>query len=61
MSDIVGKIIDYESGELDGQGTLELFSELIKTRTISSLQGHYQRTANYLINDGHLDLNGDIL
>lgn len=49
MSDLVDKIIKYETGELDYENTLKLFCELIKSGKAWSLQGHYGRTAKQLI------------
>lgn len=49
---IVGKIISYESGELDDKEIVEFFQELVDTGFILSLQGHYQRTAADLIKAG---------
>ena len=51
--DQVGAIIAYESGELDDEGTIELFQHLINTGLAWSLQGHYGRTAQALIEAGH--------
>lgn len=59
--DLLGKIIAHESGELDDNDTLELFSELIKTGQAWTLQGHYGRTATALIDSGYLSKTGDIL
>lgn len=60
MSDQVDKIIAYESGELDDQGIVELFSDLIKTGSAWSLQGSYGRQARALIDQGILNKSGDI-
>lgn len=49
MPDTVTQIIAYETGELDYEGTLNLFSKLIKSGQAWSLQGHYGRTAKQLI------------
>ena len=46
---MIDKIIAYECGELDSKNILELFAELIKTGQAWSLQGHYGRTAQALI------------
>lgn len=61
MSKIVNKIIAFESGELDAEETLELFSELVKSGQAWTLQGHYGRTAQDFIDNGFLDRNGNIL
>lgn len=50
--DIVDSIIALESGELDEDGIIELFQELIDSGKISGLQGSYQRTASQLIEAG---------
>jgi len=57
----VNMIIQYECGELDDNGTLELFSELIKTGQAWKLQGHYGRTASAIIDAGYISKDGEIL
>ena len=59
--DLVGNIIAYEGGELNGEATLELFSHLIRSGMAWSLQGHYGRTAVSLIDNGYLSKEGKIL
>ncbi|MFY8169986.1 MAG: DUF7417 domain-containing protein [Candidatus Fonsibacter sp.] len=59
--DFLDQMMDYESGELSDKDTLELFSVIIKDKLVYSLQGHYGRTANALIQDGWLDNNGNII
>ena len=61
ISKIASKIIDYESGELSPEETLELFSELVKSGQAWALQGHYGRIAQDFIDNGFLDRNGNIL
>lgn len=51
--DQVDKIIAYEQGELDDEGTIELFQELINSGLAWKLQGHYGRTAVALIEHGY--------
>jgi len=58
--DLVDNIIDYENGELGDVKTLELFSHLIKTGKIYSLQGSYGRTARALIESEWLFADGNI-
>jgi hypothetical protein len=57
---LVDKIISFESGELNNEGILELFAELIKTGQAWSLQGCYGRTAQGLIDKGLIDSQGTI-
>lgn len=59
--DLVGYIMDYESGNMGDARTLELFSHLIKTGQAWTLQGHYSRTAKSLIDVGHISKTGEIL
>ena len=55
---MVDKIIAYEAGELDNQGILELFSELIKSGQAWNLQGSYGRMAQVFINNGLITKEG---
>ena len=48
----IQRLIDYEHGELDEEATVELFQELINDGSAWELQGHYGRTAVYLIDRG---------
>lgn len=48
----VNKIITYEAGEMDLQETVSLFQEMINSGIVWSLQGHYGRTAQTLIENG---------
>jgi hypothetical protein len=58
---LINKIISYESGELEENEILELFAELIKTKYCWSLQGHYGRMAERLIDNGYISKEGEIL
>ncbi len=52
--DVTGNIIAYESGELDHEGTIELFQHLVNTGLAWQLQGSYGRTAYALIAAGEI-------
>ena len=56
----VNDIIDYEQGKLNDAQTLKLFSSLVQSGAVWSLQGHYGRTASALIQDGWIDSDGSI-
>jgi len=60
QDDFIGRIIAYETNELDDNGTLELFAELIKSGQCWSLQGHYGRTASAIIERGIISKEGVI-
>lgn len=55
--DLVGHIIAHEGGELDDTGTLKLFSHLVRSGQAWSLQGHYGRAAEALIDNGYIEAN----
>ena len=48
----IGRIIDYEGGELDEEETIALFQDLVDSGMAWSLQGHYGRTATAMIDAG---------
>jgi len=50
--DVVGAIVDYESGMLDTDATIELFQHLVDTGMAWQLQGSYGRTADSLVSAG---------
>jgi len=60
-TNVVDMIIAYESGELNDNETLELFSNLIKSGQAWRLQGHYGRTARAIIEAGYISEDGEIL
>ena len=51
--DQVSQIMAFESGELDEDGVIELFQELIDSGLAWQLQGSYGRTARALIDNGY--------
>ena len=61
MKSLSERIRAYEWGYGDGDFALELFSDLVKTGMVWSLQGHYGRTANYLMDKGYINIHGDII
>jgi len=49
----INDIIDYENGDMDWDRIVDMFQTLINTGYAWSLQGHYGRTAQSLIDDGY--------
>ena len=56
--DLTGFVIDYENGELSEEAIIEGFQHLIDTGLAWTLQGHYGRTAQALIEAGHCTAKG---
>lgn len=53
-SDLLGQIMAYESGDLDQDGVVALFQDLVDSGMAWQLQGHYGRTAQDLIDAGYV-------
>lgn len=52
--DVTGNIIAFESGQLDEEGIITLFQNLVNTGLAWQLQGSYGRTAAALIAAGEI-------
>jgi len=50
---MINQVIAYEQGELDEEGIIDLFQELINSGMAWEMQGSYGRTAKALINAGY--------
>ena len=59
--DMVKSIMAYEDGSLGQDDMLRLFSHLVRTGQAWTLQGHYGRRAQSLIEAGALAPDGTIL
>lgn len=55
----VNRIICYEEGEMEWEETIKLFQDLLDSGFIMNLQGHYQRTAQTLIQTGQISYKGN--
>ena len=55
-TDIVGKIIAFEQGELNNEEVYSLFQFLLDSGMIHSLQGSYQRMAEELLLAGMIHM-----
>lgn len=56
----VDRLVDWETGELDDAGVIQLFADLVKDGTAWELQGIYGRTAHNLIENGVITASGEI-
>jgi hypothetical protein len=52
--DVTTALLAFEGGELDEQGTVELFQHLVDSGLAWQLQGHYGRCAQALIDHGRV-------
>lgn len=59
--DLQDLIIDYENNDLNLTQEILLFSELVKSGKAWSLQGHYGRMAEAMIELEFIDKDGKIL
>jgi hypothetical protein len=50
---VINQVIAYEQGELDEEGIIDLFQELITSGMAWQMQGSYGRTAKALIDAGY--------
>ena len=57
----VGTMMEYESGELTEEETIEFFQELVDTGLAWQLQGSYGRTAMDLLRDGCLETPSEVV
>ena len=55
-TDIVGKIMAFEQGELDNEEVYSLFQFLLDSGMIHSLQGSYHRMAEELLLAGKIEM-----
>lgn len=60
MADIVGDILDYESGEMSAIRQVEFFAELIRSGAINHLQGSYGSAAAAFIDAGLISPSGEV-
>ena len=58
---MINAIISYESGEMSHDDAIFFFAELVETGFINAMQGHYQRTAQDLIEGGYISVDGEVL
>lgn len=49
---LVDKMLDYENGDLNKEDTVDLFQELVNSGIAWTLQGHYGRAAEVMIEAG---------
>jgi hypothetical protein len=50
---MINQVIAYEQGELDEEGIIDMFQQLINSGLAWEMQGSYGRTAKALIDAGY--------
>ena len=50
---MINQVIAYEQGELDEEGIIDMFQELINSGLAWEMQGSYGRTAKALLDAGY--------
>lgn len=50
---MINQVIAYEQGELDEEGIIDMFQQLINSGLAWKMQGSYGRTAKALIDAGY--------
>ena len=50
---MLNQVIAYEQGELDEEGIIDMFQELINSGMAWKMQGSYGRTAKALLDAGY--------
>jgi hypothetical protein len=50
---MINQVIAYEQGELDEEGIIDMFQQLINSGMAWKMQGSYGRTAKALIDAGY--------
>lgn len=53
LGNMVNEIMEYESGDMSDERMITFFQKLIDSGMAWSLQGHYGRTAQALIDGGY--------
>ena len=51
-TDLVSRLMDYEEGTMSLESTVRLFQDLVESRMVWQLPGHYRCTAAVLIDAG---------
>ncbi len=57
--DVVGKIMDYEGGNMDDEQIIQFFQEIVDSGLVWELQGSYGRMATHLIKEGLVHRKGE--
>jgi hypothetical protein len=52
---MINQVIAYEQGELDEEGIIDMFQQLINSGLAWQMQGSYGRTAKALIDAGYCE------
>jgi hypothetical protein len=61
IPDLADRLLAYEMEDMGEEEYLQFFADLISSGWVHHLQGHYGRQAAWLVENGFISLEGEVL